>query len=78
VIVVDELLLVEASGGIELLNVELVPFGIDHVDEVLAAHFPGLELVSPEGDEALDLGIDPPAALVFGRRGSRASQLRSR
>jgi len=49
VIVVDELLLVEASGGIELLNVELVPFGIDHVDEVLAAHFPGLELVSPEG-----------------------------
>ena len=68
-------LLVRAGGAVGLLNVELVSFGIDHVDEVLAAHVPGLELASPEGNEALDLGIDPPAALVFGRGGSRASHI---
>src|SRR5579864_6382583 len=58
-----------------LLNVELVPFGIDQVDEVLAAYVPGLKLVRPEDDEALDLSIDPPAAFVVGSRGFRASHV---
>src|SRR6202022_366581 len=49
------------------MNVELVAFGIEHVDKVAAALFnrPGFAASDPK--DPLDLGVDPAAALVLGR-----------